>query len=817
VAEYAYCPRLFYFMEVEGIHVPSEDTEQGNRVHRRVDKPSQEALPDGSERPDPSRTVRSMTLASHELQLTATMDLVEIDGLTAVPVEYRKGRPRRTAAENGPDEEPSATVEPWPTDRVQAALQALLLVEAGYEVPEIAIYYAAEKRRVVVPFDNALRAEALATLEAAKQAARGPRPLPLLNDPRCPRCSLLPICFPDEVHQQRGDGPPALPATRRLWPPRDEGLHLVAQRRGTRIGVRGAAMTVSDDSGVKPHDVPLANLESLSLLGGVQISTQAITLLSERGVPTAFLSAAGRLTALVDPLDSVSAETRRAQVRKFDQPPFCLELARAVVVAKIGNQRKLLMRNHAALPPRIAGGPELQRVAESEPPDAQTRAQRRNAEKALRDQLYPLAVTLAGNSSLRCKLHDEWAAQWQADDRKWQEHLRWLARWLMPRGKVASKGTRWNIGGLSLTRVATLTEFRRKVQVGYFTRMRSDGSRAEISVRFGQRTLDAIERLKENRVKQLASRIVEAALGVGIERRETRDLPRPRERIQQSRFAPCHAVVIEDLSHYRPEETRTRRENRATMDWKSAETRKRLADHCQLYGLHLRDVNPQYTSRQDSRTGAPGIRCVEVTAKEFFAAAMWRKQVASARKKTSAGQGDARERYLVALDEKWSQVSEAEKILARLRIPLKGGDLFVSVYGNAARFSAIQADLNAAANIGLRALLDPDFPGKWWYVPCDSKTGHPVVEKVKGSILDNVGKFFAPADPSAETKTKKGFKQKKTAAKQREVVNQWRDPDAAAIRGIEGGEHWQETAAYWNSVQYRVIRLLCQQAGIPPV
>ena len=237
---------------------------------------------------------------------------------------------------------------------VQAALQAILLVEAGYEVPEIAIYYAAEKRRVRRALRRCPPREALATLEAAKQAARGPRPLPLLNDPRCPRCSLLPICLPDEVHQQRGDGPPALPATRRLWPPRDEGLHLVAQRRGTRIGVRGAAMTVSDESGAKTHDVPLANLESLSLLGGVQISTQAITLLSERGVPIAFLSAAGRLTALVDPLDSVSAETRRAQVRRFDQPESCLELARAVVVAKIGNQRKLLMRNHAALPPRIA-------------------------------------------------------------------------------------------------------------------------------------------------------------------------------------------------------------------------------------------------------------------------------------------------------------------------------------------------------------------------------------------------------------------------------------------------------------------------------
>ncbi len=372
VAEFAYCPRLFYYMEVEGIHVPSEDTEKGNRVHRRVDKPSQEALPDGSLKPDPNRTVRSMTLTSHELQLTATMDLVEIDGLTAVPVEYRKGRPRHTAAEDDGSAEQSTCVEPWPTDRVQAALQAVLLVEAGYEVPEIAIYYAAEKRRLVVPFDAALRAEALATLEAAKQAARGPRPLPLLNDPRCPRCSLLPICLPDEVNQQRGDGPPELPAMRRLWPPRDEGLHLVAQRRGTRIGVRGAAMVVSDDSGAKTHDVPLANLESLSLLGGVQISTQAITLLSERGVPIAFLSAAGRLTALVDPLDSVSAETRRAQVRRFDQPAACLDLARAVVVAKIANQRKLLMRNHAALPPRIAEAlaEEARRAAQAESIDS---------------------------------------------------------------------------------------------------------------------------------------------------------------------------------------------------------------------------------------------------------------------------------------------------------------------------------------------------------------------------------------------------------------------------------------------------------------
>lgn len=40
IAEYAYCPRLFYYMQVEGIFIPSTDTEKGIAVHKRVDKPN---------------------------------------------------------------------------------------------------------------------------------------------------------------------------------------------------------------------------------------------------------------------------------------------------------------------------------------------------------------------------------------------------------------------------------------------------------------------------------------------------------------------------------------------------------------------------------------------------------------------------------------------------------------------------------------------------------------------------------------------------------------------------------------------------------
>ncbi len=341
-------------MEVEGIHLPSDDTEKGNRVHRRVDEPSSESVKSTDD--EGPRAVRSLTLTSKTLGLTATLDLAEIDGNRAIPIEYRKGKVRRLCGEDGvSDDGNGAAFEPWPTDRVHVGLQVILLEEAGYIVPEAALYYASEKRRVVVPVDDALRNDALSTLAAAKACAAGPRPLPLVNDARCPRCSLQPICLPYEVNQQRelaeGNGHTK---PRKIWPPRDDGIHIVAQQNGTKVGVHGSSMVISDKNGTKLKELPLAGVETLSLLGNVQISTQAVQTLADRSIPVAFLTGAGRITAMVDPLDSVSAETRRAQVRRLDDPAACLELSRALIAAKITNQRTLLMRNHAGLAPRIA-------------------------------------------------------------------------------------------------------------------------------------------------------------------------------------------------------------------------------------------------------------------------------------------------------------------------------------------------------------------------------------------------------------------------------------------------------------------------------
>jgi hypothetical protein len=83
-----------------------------------------------------------------------------------------------------------------------------------------------------------------------------------VNDPGCPRCSLQPICLPDEINHQRlsaltvdgaapkarGDGKPAPDelTPRKLWPPRGDGIHVVLQREGVRVGVRGQSVRIGE-------------------------------------------------------------------------------------------------------------------------------------------------------------------------------------------------------------------------------------------------------------------------------------------------------------------------------------------------------------------------------------------------------------------------------------------------------------------------------------------------------------------------------------------------------------------------------------------
>jgi IS605 OrfB family transposase len=433
---------------------------------------------------------------------------------------------------------------------------------------------------------------------------------------------------------------------------------------------------------------------------------------------------------------------------------------------------------------------------------------RRQHRGKIEELLTPVAKKLANGET--SALHALWGDQWLTRDAAWRGktgHLRTLRALLLRRGAAASTPVGWNVGGLSLTRIATL-KLLYQVQKAYHMRPEPDDPRKNVPAKgedelrdFGSRILDAMERMREQRVKQLASRITEAALGIGRMKSadSERDLKRPLQRVDE----PCHAVVIENLTNYRPEETRTRRENRQLMAWSSSKVKKYLSEACQLHGLHLREVQAGYTSRQDSRTGAPGIRCTDVSVTDFMSKPWWRRQVDIAKEKTGHGKGDAREQYLTDLDAKWSVASDAERKSAPpLRMPVQGGELFVSADPHSPFAKGLQADLNAAANIGLKSLLDPDWPGKWWYVPCSTKDGQPSQDKVKGAACINLEETIC--DPANESSEKNNGN-----AKKKEIVNVWRDPSASSMVGS-----WQRTPAYWNMVRSRVVDVLRHVNGL---
>lgn len=90
--------------------------------------------------------------------------------------------------------------------------------------------------------------------------------------------------------------------------------------------------------------VPLANLEQFILMGNVQLTTQAATLLMRAEVDVVFMSQYGRYKGRLLTLGSKFARLRHQQLRVCDDEERMLEIARQIVTGKITNQRVILQR-----------------------------------------------------------------------------------------------------------------------------------------------------------------------------------------------------------------------------------------------------------------------------------------------------------------------------------------------------------------------------------------------------------------------------------------------------------------------------------------
>ena len=346
--EYTYCPRLCYMEWVQGEFAHSADTLDGRFQHRRVDQPAGD-LPERRQNESPGREegegqperihARSVMLSDEELGAIARIDLVETEGTRATPVDYKRGA--------APDI-PGHVYDP---ERVQLCLQGLLLRANGYECEEGVIYYVGSKRRVPVFFDDGLVQQTLELLGAAREmAAGGEIPPPLEDSPKCPRCSLVGICLPDEVSFLKGSRYVVRPDdVRRLMPARDDALPMYVVAQGGVVGKSGETLTVRV-KGKTAAKARLLDISSLSIFGNVQVTAQATRELLERGIPICHFSYGGWLKGVTWGMAHKNVELRMHQFRVAGDLPASLAIAKEIVTAKIRNSRVMLRRNHVQAP-----------------------------------------------------------------------------------------------------------------------------------------------------------------------------------------------------------------------------------------------------------------------------------------------------------------------------------------------------------------------------------------------------------------------------------------------------------------------------------
>ena len=130
---------------------------------------------------------------------------------------------------------------------------------------------------------------------------------------------------------------------------------LYLQEQGAHVGRRSEHLVVTLD-GRADQRVPIVSIRQVVVFGNVQVSTQALHTLAEAEVPVAFLSMYGKFIAAVVPAPPKNVALRAAQYQVFSDPSRALSLARAVVAAKIANQRTLLMRSLRSQPRAAATG-----------------------------------------------------------------------------------------------------------------------------------------------------------------------------------------------------------------------------------------------------------------------------------------------------------------------------------------------------------------------------------------------------------------------------------------------------------------------------
>ena len=320
---YAYCPRLFYLEEVEELYNQDAAVFAGRRLHEEIEQQEGEEWQD-------------LYLEDEILGLRGRVDALRTRDSQTIPYEHKRGRASRDENKNP---------QPWQSDKLQILAYCCLLEAAlGIKVTEGRIRYHTDNVLIHVPFDDEGRKWVKDTIQRVRELKKSPyRPPVSSNEHLCSRCSLSPVCLPEEARLAHNkEWHPV-----RLFPQDDEREVIHILEPGTRVGRTGERLKIRRRN--QPEEkISIQQVSQVVLHSFAQISTQALHFLSYKNVGIHFISGGGRYIGSLNTRQG-SIQRRIRQYEALSKPDFCLELAKRLVICRGGGQRKFLMRGRRNL------------------------------------------------------------------------------------------------------------------------------------------------------------------------------------------------------------------------------------------------------------------------------------------------------------------------------------------------------------------------------------------------------------------------------------------------------------------------------------
>lgn len=327
----AYCERLFFLEEVERIRIADERVYAGRTLHVEIEREEDDEI-------------LNVLMESNSLGLIGKVDCIRKRDGKIIPYEHKRGRSAKSK-----DSLPAA----WDSDRLQVIAYSLLAEEHfGQTIPEGRIRYHADNVMVRVPVDEEARKDFRIHLARARTLQQSlDRPPVSVNERLCAKCSLAPVCLPEEarlvdrlVRDENGKSSNKETDTvLQLFPPIEDRQVLHVLTNGAKVGKKGEQLEIwSPETGDK-ESYPTQEIAQVVIHGFAQISTQALRLCSDKNLGVHWISYGGKyMGSWSSGLGSVQRRIR--QYAALSNELFKFALAKRLVEAKVRSQLSFLLR-----------------------------------------------------------------------------------------------------------------------------------------------------------------------------------------------------------------------------------------------------------------------------------------------------------------------------------------------------------------------------------------------------------------------------------------------------------------------------------------